>query len=368
LVGSSKYTGTPAQAARLHAARLAAGYASATEAARKFGWSEPRYRSNESAARGLSEAAARTYGRAFGVSAEWLLRGPERGGKDEIEVDPLRVRQLKLKVESQAKPVEDPQNQPAGRLRLARRIAGYRSAATAARELGIHRSTLNAQERGLSGVDRGAARRFGSAFGCEPEWLLTGRLPSGYSEAIEQRLRQLLADHDLPESEAATRLPAFSLPTRVAEPPRRPSRPGGSAAHESVDRLPEYDPASIAHDFDPAGPGRPLTVRTWSMPEGFVSAVLHADPSSCALVAVGDRAAAREFGLRPGDRLIVDTSVRDVHSAAYMVADRSSVPMMMDAHDERQRAELTKRLAHSDVVLIGQIVGVVANYPGVRRR
>jgi hypothetical protein len=51
-----------------------------------------------------------------------------------------------------------------------------------------------------------------------------------------------------------------------------------------------------------------------------------------------------------------------------MVADRSSVPMMMDAHDERQRAELTKRLAHSDVVLIGQIVGVVANYPGVRRR
>jgi Helix-turn-helix domain len=73
--GRSRYSGDPAKAARLHAARVAAGFATAREAAQKFGWSEPRYRSNESAARAISPVAAREYAQAFGTSPEWLLEG-----------------------------------------------------------------------------------------------------------------------------------------------------------------------------------------------------------------------------------------------------------------------------------------------------
>jgi hypothetical protein len=73
--GRSRYFGDPAAAARLHAARVAAGFATAREAAQKFGWSEPRYRSHEIGARTILLVAAREYAQAFGTSPEWLLEG-----------------------------------------------------------------------------------------------------------------------------------------------------------------------------------------------------------------------------------------------------------------------------------------------------
>jgi hypothetical protein len=73
--GRSRYSGDTAKAARLHAARVAAGFATAREAAQKFGWSEPRYRSHESAVGAISPVAARKYAQAFGISPEWLLEG-----------------------------------------------------------------------------------------------------------------------------------------------------------------------------------------------------------------------------------------------------------------------------------------------------
>ncbi len=73
--GRSRYSSNPATAARLRAARVAAGFATAREAAQKFGWNERRYWSHESAVGAISPIAAREYAQAFGISPEWLLEG-----------------------------------------------------------------------------------------------------------------------------------------------------------------------------------------------------------------------------------------------------------------------------------------------------
>ena len=60
---------------RLAAARRAAGYDNATDAARACGWNENTYRSHENGERGLRLAVAERYARAFNTSAAWLLTG-----------------------------------------------------------------------------------------------------------------------------------------------------------------------------------------------------------------------------------------------------------------------------------------------------
>lgn len=61
------------KAERLRAAREKAGYDSAADAARAFGWKEPAYRHHENGTRGFGPDAAKRYGRAFKVKPGWLL-------------------------------------------------------------------------------------------------------------------------------------------------------------------------------------------------------------------------------------------------------------------------------------------------------
>jgi phage repressor protein C with HTH and peptisase S24 domain len=58
---------------RLRQARQKAGYSSAVEAARAFGWTESAYRHHENGTRGFGPDAAKRYGRAFKVKPSWLL-------------------------------------------------------------------------------------------------------------------------------------------------------------------------------------------------------------------------------------------------------------------------------------------------------
>ncbi|MGG7567878.1 LexA family transcriptional regulator [Rhodovulum sp. DZ06] len=72
---------TPAE--RLREIRTNAGFATAAEAARKFGWSPVTYRAHESGQNGMRPNVAKVYARAFRVSPEWLLYGeggPEKKG------------------------------------------------------------------------------------------------------------------------------------------------------------------------------------------------------------------------------------------------------------------------------------------------
>lgn len=62
---------------RLRQARTQAGFASAADAAKRFGWPETTYRHHENGHRGFPAAKANLYGRAYKVSPEWLLFGSE---------------------------------------------------------------------------------------------------------------------------------------------------------------------------------------------------------------------------------------------------------------------------------------------------
>ena len=63
---------------RLQEARRAAGYESASDAARAFGWNEITYRAHENSGRGITRQVER-YAKAFGVTPEWLLYGRGKG-------------------------------------------------------------------------------------------------------------------------------------------------------------------------------------------------------------------------------------------------------------------------------------------------
>jgi len=60
---------------RLIHAREMAGFKTATDAAKHFGWAESTYLAKENGHRGITVKNATTYGKAFGVSPEWVLYG-----------------------------------------------------------------------------------------------------------------------------------------------------------------------------------------------------------------------------------------------------------------------------------------------------
>jgi SOS-response transcriptional repressor LexA len=68
------------KAERLRAAREKAGYPSAADAARAFGWTESAYRHHENGTRTFGPDAASRYGRAFKTNPGWLLGLENVGG------------------------------------------------------------------------------------------------------------------------------------------------------------------------------------------------------------------------------------------------------------------------------------------------
>lgn len=64
---------------RLRAARIAAGFKSARDAAKANGWVESSYRGHEAGPRAVSRDAAIEYAEAYKVSLSWLLTGREDG-------------------------------------------------------------------------------------------------------------------------------------------------------------------------------------------------------------------------------------------------------------------------------------------------
>jgi DNA-binding XRE family transcriptional regulator len=141
-------------------------------------------------------ATARLYVKAFGLSATWLFRGEGRG----LPTDPAREARFAIRTAS----ARDPTDGPAGRLRAARRLSGYRSRTEAADAIGIGRTTLSAHETGPNEFPHDTAVLSGRAFGVEADWLLTGRLPSGLPAEAEGSLKALLAMHRKPDGRAVS--------------------------------------------------------------------------------------------------------------------------------------------------------------------
>jgi len=72
---------------RLRTARIDAGYETAAEAARAFGWSQYTVASNENGNRAFGRKAAERYAAAYHVGLEWLLTGKgDAKGKPNAEI------------------------------------------------------------------------------------------------------------------------------------------------------------------------------------------------------------------------------------------------------------------------------------------
>lgn len=76
---------------RLKRARERAGYESAANAARRYGWSEVTYRAHENGLRGITPRVAEKYGRAFRVDPSWLLYGTGDETPDSADSSPPKV-------------------------------------------------------------------------------------------------------------------------------------------------------------------------------------------------------------------------------------------------------------------------------------
>jgi hypothetical protein len=357
-----RYSGDALQAARLLAARTTAGFATAVDAAQRFGWSVARFRSHEGASRGISDSALREYAQAFAVSEDWLRDGtigPFPPFRDKhIQVDPVRVEELELRLETQRRPADVADANRGRRLRLARRLAGFRSAASGGAAAGVHRSTINAHERAIDGFDISSARNYARAFGCEPEWLLEGSLPSGYPHSIESMLDRYLLDHELDERHAAARLPAYSPPPTSAI--TAPISEARAIPVKIGEEMPEFEVLGLARLVTGASPkDPPISLPGWSMPKAFLEGILRAEPRGCVMVAVPKRTRTGGFPSAPGDRLIIDTSVVEVFSAVYAVVSDDML-MIADARNDEGR-RLAMKAAHrlDGAVLLGQVVGTV---------
>ena len=82
---------------RLRLARKKAGFDSASQAAKRFGWAVSTYIAHENGQNLYDADAAEIYAKAFNVGAEWLLLGIDRGNdplasaRDELASFPPEV-------------------------------------------------------------------------------------------------------------------------------------------------------------------------------------------------------------------------------------------------------------------------------------
>jgi DNA-binding XRE family transcriptional regulator len=305
------------RANRLHAARKAAGLKSAREAATKFGWPLKTYQAHEAANLHFDEATGKNYAAAFNVPTGWLYRGEGEGPA----VDKAREARFATR-RFQAEP---PEAGPAGRLRAARRLAGYGSVKAAAAAIGINRTTLSAHEAGQNQITRDTALRYGRAYAVAPDWLISGKLPSGFPPQTDAALQEVMAMHHDSDGRTLARfahlvrntLPDFRRPDPTEAAPR-----SGEPETKAVEgeRVREFSPRSLFLRLQGEAGG--LSTAAWMFPPGYLSQIYNCDPGMAVFVTVPDRLP----GFPEGGRLLIDTgateSVGDARAAVVTYEGR----------------------------------------------
>ncbi|MHC4042961.1 helix-turn-helix domain-containing protein [Bradyrhizobium sp. 23AC] len=316
---SGAYLGDPDKANRLQAARKQAGFRSGRAAALHFGWSAATYCAHETATRFLHDETANIYASAFKVNAQWLLRGIGEGPA----VDPVRATQFRNKIERKAEQAKnDPAASSCRRLRLARRLAGFRSTTDAARATGLMRTTLSAHETGQNSISDKMARLYAEAFRVSPEWLRTGALPSGYPPEIERQLPSVVDTYGESDKVAMANLspllPVVGLTseTRKVAPPVRSLAPRPLKA----DMVPEIAGRHLFRGLESGSLADAPQEHIWSLPHRYVAEVLGGLLPATIIVAPGSEVE----GLNRADRVIVDTSARTaVAGETFVLVDRN---------------------------------------------
>jgi DNA-binding XRE family transcriptional regulator len=347
------YKGDTDRANRLHAARKAAGFKSSREAAVRFGWHPGTYKSHETAARYFDAETGRVYADALGVSRSWLMDGRGPGPS----LDPVRTARFEIRKGAATRPAQG----AAGRLRAARRLAGYRSVVDASRKIDVNRSTLSAHENGQNDLSREAALHYGQVFGVDPEWLLSGRTPSGLPAAAEAALSTLVSLHDEPESRA---LPHFrGLQRELLVPPLRGNNAGAPSKRAlRGDRVSEYSTLALFRKLSGMKQGSSASGE-WSFPEDYLTDVLGCHPDRAAILIVPTRwhdPPANRLAINPGSRLVLDTGSINPLPKAYYAVVRSTGGLRIVRHsaqsDELARLGPDERLAGAVCGVVGGVL------------
>lgn len=309
-----RYVGDLKRANRLWSARKAAGFRTAEALSLQAGLAVVKYRTHEAGTRILRKDDAHTYARALGVKFDWLWHGRGRGPA----IDTARLDRLQLRADQDKAAAAKPAAYAGRRLRLARRLAGYKSLTEAAHKFDWARTTLSSHEMGENTISVDAARTYGLAFGVNPTWIMEGSEASGYPPDIERRLDELLDLHDVSESKARRALPAYTPPAA-----RIPRGPYTLSKRRAVSRAPVGDTVG-EYDASPAyralQRGHKITKhrpeRSWTFPTKYLRQALDCSPPDTIILVLSRDEAARR--LRKGDRLLVDIADREaIHGADY---------------------------------------------------
>ncbi|MCK1335610.1 helix-turn-helix transcriptional regulator [Bradyrhizobium sp. 38] len=192
----------------------------------------------------------------------------------------------------------------ARRLVLARRLAAFETALSAAEHFDWRPGTYYAHEKGRHGLPARTARQYASAFGVTAAWLIKGEFPSGLVSSDEATAVDEIAA-------------AFVLASSDALPPELESLTSEArrgATHSPVlTETPSQVSSKLASatdalDLIPEGNGD-VRSGVWGFPIGLISEAWGMKPDGLAMLAL----ATDTSDMKAGDRVLVDrddTSVR----------------------------------------------------------
>ena len=170
-------------AARVRAARKAAGFSSASHAATGHDWPKSLYRAQESATRSVRMDDIARFATAFNVTAEWLLDGQPQTTRDHNAARRLIESSLDRQRENASA-----RQERGSRLTIARVMAAFTTQNAAAQYFGWSRDTLSGHEAGRGSMSPAALRLYCAAFGVHAAWLRDGIMPSGLGANVDNRI------------------------------------------------------------------------------------------------------------------------------------------------------------------------------------
>lgn len=276
---------------RLREARMRAGFASGRAAAMTFSWPESSYRAHEAGTRRPAPEQLAAYLAAF----DSIPRAAVSATRDLREV----ASHLKRRG-------GDPRT-AARRLLLARRLAGFVTAAGAIEFYGWNDQTYYAHESGRHRMPRDTARIYAAAFGVSPLWLSSGEGPSGLATERHPDLDALAAEFAASSGEQIPEklLQAASAERRAADKDSLPA-PADRAAGVERAITPRGTVLDVVVERPPSVPGSAARERGWGFPADFVTEVWHAQPQDLCVIAITTDVP--DAGLRAGDRVVADAA------------------------------------------------------------
>jgi hypothetical protein len=285
------------QAEVLRAARKAAGFASAADAAKQNGWSTATYRAQEAGSRRIHPKDASVYEKAFGIRQGSLFEESGYLLRELIQNSALK---------EQERTILNYRNKQATafRLKLARILRGHVSAAAFVDKNKLKGPTYASHEAGTNTISPEYADLYATALGLEKHWLLTGTLPSALGAKVDAHIAEWskIPHFDVrPWVDLAD--PALPVDTsKVAEAKRRAEQIG----------LPSLEirelPPNVIADESLADATRNYQSR-WRIPADLLD-VLGKDSTNSNVVALAVEKPASD--LKVGDRIFVDTRDTDM--------------------------------------------------------